>query len=115
MQNATTHVPSNRFYFEDRKHTSAEYETNMGRNLFRQYSLKRRVMIGRGNVKDEARESFLSAKIPTAIMCMSTREKMVELCTIGQNFPAVSYLGVYTLMNCNTQAERHYNPYQKQF
>jgi hypothetical protein len=31
---------------------------------------------------------------------MSTRENIIELCTVGQNFPAVSYLGAYTFINC---------------
>lgn len=86
--------------FLDLKCTSAEYATNMGRNRFRQYSLKISVRTGRGTVKVDARVSFFNAKIPTAMMCMSTRENIIELCTIGQNFPAVSYFGVYTFINC---------------
>ena len=85
------------------KLTSAEYAINMGKNRFRQYSLKRRVSTGRGSIQVDAGESFFNAKIPTAIMCMSTREKIVVLCTIGQNFPAVSYFGAYTFMNCTIQ------------
>lgn len=72
----------------------------MGRKRFRQYSLKRRVRTGRGKIKVDARESFFSVKIPTAIACISTRENIIELWTIGQNFPAVSYLGAYTFINC---------------
>lgn len=82
------------------KCTSAEYATNMGRNRFRQYSLKRSVRTGRGIARVEAIESFFNAKIPTAIICMSTRENIIELCITGQNFPAVSYFGAYTFMNC---------------
>lgn len=82
------------------KHTSAEYAMKMGRKRFRQYSLKRSVSIGRGKINVEARETFFSVKIPTAIQCMSTRENIIELCTIGQNFPAVSNFGSYTFMNC---------------
>jgi len=84
----------------DLKCTSAEYATNMGRNRFRQYSLKRSVRTGRGIARVEAIESFFNAKIPTAIICMSTRENIIELCITGQNFPAVSYFGAYTFMNC---------------
>lgn len=87
-------------HFQDLKCTSAEYAANMGRNRFRQYSLKRSVRTGRGIVKVDARESFFKAKIPTAMMCMSTRENIIELCIIGQNFPAVSYFGAYTFINC---------------
>lgn len=89
-----------------KKHTSAEYATNMGRNRFRQYALKRRVIIGKGTIKVDAIDSSFSAKIPAAMMCMSTREKIMELCTIGQNFPAVSYLGAYTFMNCNIHRQK---------
>lgn len=99
------------------KCTSAEYATNMGRNRFRQYSLKRSVRTGRGSVKVDARESFFNAKIPTAMMCMSTRENIIELCTIGQNFPAVSYFGAYTFINCmiHRQSMHQYKSYQNQF
>uniref|UniRef100_A0A2P2NHJ5 Uncharacterized protein n=1 Tax=Rhizophora mucronata TaxID=61149 RepID=A0A2P2NHJ5_RHIMU len=31
-----------------------------------------------------------------AMMCISIKENIVELCTTGQNFPFVSYLGAYT-------------------
>lgn len=72
----------------------------MGRKRFRQYSLKRSVSIGRGKIKVVAKDSFFSVKIPTAIACMSTSENIIELCTIGQNFPAVSYFGAYTFINC---------------
>lgn len=61
---------------------------------------------GRGSVKVDARESFFNAKIPTAMMCMSTRENIIELCTVGQNFPAVSYLGAYTFINCIIHKQR---------
>lgn len=71
----------------------------MGRNLFRQYALNTSVRIGRGIVKLDARGSFLSPNIPIAITCISTKEKIVELCTIGQNFPPVSNLGAYTFKN----------------
>jgi hypothetical protein len=72
----------------------------MGRKRFLQYSLNRSVRTGRGKTKVDARESFFREKIPTAIACMSTRENITKLCTIGQNFPAVSCLGAYTFMNC---------------
>ena len=71
----------------------------MGRNLFRQYSLKISVRTGRGIVKLDARGNFLSPNIPIAIICISTKEKIVELCTTGQNFPPVSNLGAYTFKN----------------
>jgi hypothetical protein len=58
------------------------------------------VSIARGKIKVEATGSFFSVKIPTAIACMSIRENIIELCTVGQNFPAVSYFGAYTFMNC---------------
>lgn len=61
---------------------------------------------GSGSVKVDARESFFNAKIPTAMMCMSTRENIIELCTVGQNFPAVSYLGAYTFINCIIHKQR---------
>ena len=64
--------------------------------------MKRSVNTGRGKVNVDARLTFLIVKIPTAIACISTREKIIELCTIGQNFPAVSNLGAYTFMNCTT-------------
>lgn len=73
----------------------------MGRKRFLQYSLKRSVRIGRGKIKVDARGSFFNVKIPNAIACISTRENIIELCTIGQNFPPVSYLDEYTFMNCN--------------
>lgn len=60
-------------------------------------------MTGRGRVQVDAGESFFNAKLPTAIICMSTRENIIESWTIGQNFPAVSYFGAYTFMNCTTQ------------
>ena len=72
----------------------------MGRNRFRQYSLKKSVRTGRGIVKLDARGSFFSPNIPIAIICIKTKENIVELCTIGQNFPPVSYLGAYTLSSC---------------
>jgi hypothetical protein len=50
----------------------------MGRNRFWQYSWKRSVRIGRGIVKLEAKGSFLSPNIPMAIICISTKEKIVE-------------------------------------
>lgn len=80
--------------------TSAEYVMKMGRKRFLQYSLNRSVRIGRGKIRVEAKESFFSVKIPTAMACISTSEKIIELCTIGQNFPPVSYLGAYTFKNC---------------
>lgn len=76
----------------------------MGRKRFRQYSLKRSVRIGRGTIKVVASGSFFSVKIPIAIACISTREKIIELWTKGQCFPAVSYLGSYTLMNCTSSS-----------
>ena len=72
----------------------------MGRKRLRQYALNRSVRIGRGMIEVDARGSFFSVKIPRAIACMSSSENIIELCTIGQNFPAVSYLGAYTFMNC---------------
>lgn len=75
----------------------------MGRKRFRQYALKSNVRTGSGKSKVDAIDSFFNVKIPIAIACMSTRENIIELCTIGQNFPAVSYLGMYTLMNCVIQ------------
>lgn len=72
----------------------------MGRNRFRQYSLKRSVRTGSGNIKVDAMESFFTVKIPIAMACISTKENIIELWTIGQNFPAVSYLGAYTFKNC---------------
>lgn len=71
-----------------------------GKKRFRQYSLKRSVRIGRGKINVDANGSFFSVKSPIAIACMSTRENIIELCTIGQNFPAVSYFGAYTFKNC---------------
>lgn len=68
--------------------------------------LKRRVRTGRGIVKEDANGSFLRPNNPTAIMCISTKEKIVELCTIGQNFPPVSYLASYTFRSCNTHTQK---------
>lgn len=61
-----------------RKHTSRGGLSNIDRNLFRQNSLKRSVRIGRGMVKVAAKRTFLSPNTPIAIICISTREKMVE-------------------------------------
>lgn len=94
--------------------TSAEYAIKLGRKRFRQYSLKRRVKSGRGKIKVDARESFFNVKTPTAIKCMSRRENIIELCTIGQNFPAVSYRGAYTFMNCKIKFWKiQHNPKQR--
>lgn len=56
--------------------------------------------MGRGRVKLDARGSFFRPNIPTAIACIRINENIVELCTIGQNFPPVSYLGEYTFNSC---------------
>jgi len=51
------------------------------------------VRIGRGRVNMDARGSFFKPKIPMPIICISTKEKIVELCTVGQNSPPVSNFG----------------------
>jgi len=76
----------------------------LGRKRFRQYSLNRSVSTGRGKIKVEAKGTFFKVKMPRAIACISTRENIMELCTIGQNFPAVSNFGAYTFMNCEVNA-----------
>jgi hypothetical protein len=58
------------------------------------------VRTGRGIIKLDAKGSFLSPNIPIAIICISIKENIVELCTIGQNIPAVSYFGAYTFNSC---------------
>lgn len=60
---------------------------------------------GRGNIQVEAGEIFFNAKLPAAIICISTRENIIESWTIGQNLPAVSYFGAYTFMNCIIQKQ----------
>lgn len=85
------------------KLTSAEYAVNIGKNRFLQYWLKRRVKTGRGSIQVDAGESFFNAKLPTAIICMSTNANIIESWTIGQNLPAVSYFGAFTFMNCIIQ------------
>jgi len=62
------------------------------------------VRTGRGKIKVEAKGTLFRVKMPRAIACISTRENIVELCTIGQNFPAVSNFGAYTFMNCKVNA-----------
>ena len=81
-------------------HTSAEYATKFGRKRFRQYSLNRRVSKGRGKINVDADRTFFSVKMPKAIACISTRENIMQLCTVGQNFPALSNFGAYTFINC---------------
>ena len=76
----------------------------LGKKRFRQYSLKSSVRIWRAKIKVQAWETFFSVKIPTAMACISTSENIIEVCTIGQNFPALSYLGAYTLINCEKNA-----------
>lgn len=68
----------------------------MGEKHLLQYSLNKSVRIGKGRIKLDARGSFLRPKIPIVIMCISTRENIVVLCTMGQNRPPVSYFGEYT-------------------
>lgn len=68
----------------------------MGRNRFRQYSLNKRVRIGRGRVALVEWGSFFKVKIPNAMNCIKTSEKIVESWTTGQNFPPDSYFGAYT-------------------
>jgi hypothetical protein len=80
--------------------TSDEYASKIGKNLFRQNSLNNRVSTGRGTSKLDARGSFFNPNTPIAIICSSTRENIVVLCTMGQNVPPVSYLGEYTLKSC---------------
>lgn len=76
--------------------TSAEYVTKIGRKRFRQYSLNRSVSTGRGKINVDADESFFTVKMPRAIACISTSENIMQLCTVGQNLPAVSNFGAYT-------------------
>lgn len=65
-------------------HTGAGGSLNNGSNLCLQYSWKRSVQIINGIVKLDVDEDFLNPKTANAIICISTIEKIVVLCTIGQ-------------------------------
>jgi len=51
----------------------------LGRKRFRQYSLNKSVRIGRGKMIDDAEGTFFTVKIPSAIACIRTKEKIMEL------------------------------------
>ncbi|URD95168.1 hypothetical protein MUK42_28645 [Musa troglodytarum] len=52
-----------------------------------EYSLKRSVKIKSGIVKPEATGASFVPKTPSAIICISSREKTVVLCTMGHIRP----------------------------
>jgi len=62
--------------------------------------LNKSVSIGKGTIKLDARGRLFNPNNPTAIMCIRTKENIMELWTIGQNSPPVSYFGEYTLKSC---------------
>jgi hypothetical protein len=72
----------------------------MGKNRFPQYELNRSVRNGRGTSRLAPIGKFFIPSTPIEIKCISTRENMFALCTMGQNLPPVSYLGAYTLQSC---------------
>lgn len=51
-----------------------------------------------GMVKPDGTGDRFSPNTPIAIICANTNEKIVVLCTIGQNFPPLSYFDIYTLI-----------------
>lgn len=53
-----------------------------------------------GIMKPAETGDFFNPKTPSAMICESTREKIVVLCIIGHMRPPVSYFEQYTLRIC---------------